>query len=127
MTYKGYCCMKEIERCDTHEVDYRGQCPICRHPEILATLYQRYEAAKKGIYRQPEPTFRTRIPWTPALGRRLRQIRERQGWTRHAFVREKKIANGTLFAAESGQSTFVLAGTLEKIAAALGVDVAALT
>jgi transcriptional regulator with XRE-family HTH domain len=61
----------------------------------------------------------------PALGKAIRQLREKRGATQEALAYEAGITTGTLSLIERGQSNPAW-GTVKSIAKALGVSVSEL-
>lgn len=59
----------------------------------------------------------------PALGKAIRQLREKRGLTQEALSHEAGITTGTLSLIERGQSNPAW-GTVSRIAAALGSSMA---
>ena len=57
----------------------------------------------------------------PALGRAIRQLRERQGTSQEALAHDAGVTTGTISSIERGQSNPTWA-TVEAIAKALGVS-----
>ena len=62
----------------------------------------------------------------PALGKAIRQLREKRGTTQEALAFEAGVTTGTLSLIERGQSNPAW-GTVKAIAAALGVSMGELS
>jgi transcriptional regulator with XRE-family HTH domain len=57
-----------------------------------------------------------------ALGERLREVRERRGWSQHELARRSGVRQALISALETGKQTDTAASVLRRLARTLGVS-----
>ena len=57
------------------------------------------------------------------LGQRIRQARERKGWSQREFARQAQVRQAIISELETGKKTDTIGGILKRLARVLGVSV----
>jgi len=109
-----------IEHCNEHNIDYRGECPLCAQGLELKTKV-RMPPKRRALIGVD------RVRWSTEQGIRLRRLRLATGMLVTAFAQRCGISHSTYSNIEHAYGGSVNTVMLEQIAAGLGLKITDLT